>query len=63
MDIIETLFLYYALNKLISKNMLLLCTDDDAYHIMMKMILDFPEEKKNVLNIYFVMNIEKIIIN
>jgi len=43
--------------------MLLLFTDDKAYHIMMKMILDFQEEKRNLLNIYLVMNIEKIIIN
>ena len=63
MDIIETPFELYALNKLISKNMLLLFTDDNAYHIMMKMILDFPEEKRNILNLYLVMNIEKIIIN
>ena len=62
-NIIETPFEHYALNKLISKNMLLLFTDDNAYHIMMKMILDFPEEKRNILNIYLVMNIEKIIIN
>ena len=53
----------YQLNFLISKNMYLLFTDNNAYHIMMKMILDFPEEKRNLLNIYLVMNIEKIIIN
>lgn len=29
----------------------------------MKMILDFPEEKRNVLNLYLVMNVEKIAIN
>ena len=63
MDIIETPFEHYALNKLISKNMYLLFTDDNAYHIIMKMILDFPEEKRNIINIYLVMNVEKIIIN
>ena len=52
-----------ALNKLITQNMLLLFTDDNAYHIMMKIILDFPEEKRNILNLYLVMNVEKIIIN
>ena len=62
-NIMDTPYEYIALNKLISKNMLLLFTDDNAYHIMMKMILDFPEEKRNLLNIYLVMNIEKIIIN
>ena len=30
---------------------------------MMKMILDFPEEKRNILNLYLVTNTEKIIIN
>ena len=63
MNIIETPLEHLALNKLISKNMLLLFTDDNAYHIMMKMILDFPEEKRNILNLYLVTNIEKIIIN
>jgi len=62
-DIISTQVEHLALNKLISKNMLLLFIDDNAYHIMMKMILDFPEDKRNVLNLYLVMNIEKIIIN
>lgn len=63
MDTIQTPLELLALNKLISKNMILLFLDDNAYHIMMKMILDFPEEKRNVLNAYLVMNIEKIIIN
>jgi hypothetical protein len=62
-DSICTQVEYLALNKLISKNMLLLFIDDNAYHIMMKMILDFPEDKRNVLNLYLVMNVEKIIIN
>lgn len=35
-----------ALNRLISKNMYFLFTDNNAYHIMMKLILDFPEEKE-----------------
>lgn len=52
-----------ALNKLISKNMYFLFTDNNAYHIMMKLILDFPEEKRNLLNLFLIMNIEKIIIN
>ena len=63
MDTIQTPLEHFAINTLISKNMLLLFTDDNAYHIMMKMILDFPEEKRNVLNLYLVMNVEKIVIN
>ena len=62
-DIMESPYEYLALNKLISKNMLLLFTDDNAYHIMMKIILEFPEEKRNIVNVYLIMNIEKIIIN
>ena len=53
----------YELNLLISKNMYLLFTDNNAYHIMMKMILDFPEEQRYVLNLYLVTNIDKIIVN
>ena len=52
-----------ALNKLISKNMYFLFIDNNAYHIMMKLILDFPEGKRNLLNLFLVMNVEKIIIN
>ena len=63
MDAIQTPLELFALNKLLSKNMLLLFIDDNAYHIMMKMILDFPEEKRSIVNIYLVMNIEKIILN
>ena len=51
------------LNFLISKNMYLLFTDNNAYHIMMKMILDFPEEQRIVLNLFIVTNIDKIITN
>ena len=63
MDTIQTPLELLALNKLLSKNMFVLFIDNNAYHIMMKMILEFPEEKRNFLNIYLVMNIEKIIIN
>ena len=63
MDTIQSPLELLALNKLISKNMLLLFIDDNSYHIMMKMISDFPEEKRNLLNIFLMMNIEKIIIN
>ena len=62
-DIMQTPYEYLALNKLISKNMFLLFTNDNAYHIMMKIILEFPEEKRNIINIYLIMNIDKIIIN
>ena len=54
---------FNALNLLISKNMLLLFTDDNAHHIMMKIILDFPEEQRFMFNLFLVTNVDKIIIN
>ena len=62
-DNIQSTSEYQALNLLISKNMLLLFTDDNAYHIMMKIILDFPEEQRFALNLFLVTNVEKIITN
>ena len=53
----------YGLNLLISNNTYILFTDDNAYHIMMKMILDFDEEKRIMLNLYMLNNIDKIITN
>ena len=40
-----------ALDILLNKNMLLLFLDDNAYHIIMKIILEIKEEKRNNLNI------------
>ena len=56
---IELLFL----DNLLNKNMLLLFFDNNAYHIIMKIILDISEDKRNNLNLFIVLNIEKIIIN
>jgi hypothetical protein len=53
----------FALNKLLNINMLLLFLDENAYHIIMKIILEISENKRNNLNIFLVMNVEKIIIN
>ena len=52
-----------ALNKLISSNMLLMFLDENAYHIMMKIILEIPEEQRTSINIFIIMNVEKIITN
>ena len=60
---IQTSYELYALNKLISKNMYFLFIDNNAYHIIMKLILDFPEDKRNALNLFLVMNVERIITN
>ena len=53
----------YALDKLLNINTLLLFLDENAYHIIMKIILEISEKKRNNLNIFLVMNVEKIIIN
>ena len=60
---IQTPYELYFLYKLICKNLYFLFVDSNAYHIMMKIILDFPEEQRNPLNLFLVMNAEKIIIN
>ena len=60
---IQTSYELLALNKLISKNMYFLFIDNNAYHIIMKLILDFPEDKRNALNLFLVMNVERIITN
>ena len=53
----------FALDKLLNINMLLLFLDENSYHIIMKIILEISENKRNNLNIFLVMNVEKIIIN
>ena len=60
---IESQYELMALCKLISKNMYFLFINNNSYHIIMKIILDFPEEQRNFLNLYLVMNADKIIIN
>jgi hypothetical protein len=51
------------LDKLLSKNRLILFLNEHAYHIVMKIILDIDEDKRNNLNLFLVSNVEKIIIN
>ena len=51
-----------ALNNLISKDMYFLFVDKNGYHIIMKIILDFPENQRNALNLFLIMNVEKIIV-
>lgn len=53
----------FALDKLLNINTLLLFLDENAYHIIMKIILEISENKRNNLNLFIVMNVEKIIIN
>jgi hypothetical protein len=62
-DCIDSPLELIALDVLLNKNMLLLFLDENAYHIIMKIILDISEDKRNNLNLFIVMNAEKIIIN
>ena len=60
---IESQYELMALSRLISKNMYFLFINNNSYHIMMKIILDFPEDQRNFINLYLVMNADKIITN
>lgn len=60
---IESKYEIFALSKLMNKNMYFLFINKNSYHIIMKIILDFPEEERHFLNIFLVTNVEKIIIN
>ena len=62
-DCINSPIELFTLDKLINKNTLLFFLDENAYHIMMKIILEIPEDKRNNINLFLAMNAEKIIIN
>ena len=51
------------LDKLLNKNRLILFLNDNAYHIVMKIILEIDEDKRNNFNLFLVSNVEKIITN
>jgi hypothetical protein len=50
-------------DKLLNKNRLILFLNENAYHIIMKIILEIDEDKRNNLNLFLVSNVEKIITN
>ena len=51
------------LDKLLNKNRLILFLNENSYHIIMKIILEIDEDKRNNLNLFLVSNVEKIITN
>ena len=51
------------LDKLLNKNRLILFLNENAYHIIMKIILEIDEDKRSNLNLFLVSNVEKIITN
>ena len=62
-DTIESPLEKLALDYLLNKDMLSLFNDKNAYHIIMKIIIEKPEKERNNINLFIINNIEKIIIN
>ena len=62
-DSIQNPIEYLYFQKLLSKDMLLLFNNENGYHIIMKIILEVNENQRNYLNLFFISNVEKIIIN
>ena len=62
-DCIQSPLEYNYLDKLLSKNRLLFFLDENAYHIIMKIILEIDEDKRTNLNLFLVTNADKIITN
>ena len=62
-NVIQSSIEQLALNNLLNKDILSLINDKNAYHIIMKIIIEIPENQRNNINLFIVNNIEKIIIN
>jgi hypothetical protein len=62
-DEIKTPMEQFALDNLLNKNMLLLFNNENAYHIIMKIIIEKPENKRNNINLFIINNIKDIVIN
>jgi hypothetical protein len=61
-ETIETPLENLYLQKLLNKNMLLLINNENGYHIIMKLLLETPENQRNNLNLFLLTNLDKIII-
>ena len=62
-ECIESPIELMVFDKLLNKNRLILFLNENAYHIIMKIILEIDEDKRNNLNLFLVSNVEKIITN
>ena len=62
-DGIKTPIEQFIMDNLLNKNMLLLFNDKNAYHIIMKIIIEKPENQRNNINFFIINNIKDIIIN
>jgi hypothetical protein len=60
-ETIETPLENLYLQKLLNKNLLLLINNENGYHIIMKLLLEVPENQRNNLNLFLLTNLDKII--
>ena len=59
-DCIKTPFEEKIIENLLNKNLLLLFCNENAHHIIQKIIIDYPEYKREFLNKFLLVNLNKI---
>lgn len=62
-DVIKTQEEEKILENLLKQNLLLLFNNENAYHIIQKLLIDFPEHKREYLTVFIMENIDKICTN
>ena len=62
-DVIKTPDEEKIMQSLLMQNLLLLICNENGHHIIQKIIIDFPEHKREFLNKFFFENVEKICMN
>ena len=62
-DCINTPFEEKLIENLLNKNLLLLFCNENAHHIIQKIIIDYPEYKREFLNNFLLVNLNKICTN
>ncbi len=62
-DCIKTSFEEKIIENLLNKNLLLLFCNENAHHIIQKIIIDYPEYKREFLNNFLLVNLNKICTN
>jgi hypothetical protein len=62
-DCIKTPFEEKIIENLLNKNLLLLFCNENAHHIIQKIIIDYPEYKREFLNNFILCNLNKICSN
>lgn len=62
-DVIKTQDEEKILENLLKQNLLLLFNNENAHHIIQKLLIDFPEHKREYLTVFILENIDKICTN